>query len=52
MTDQAFLGEARTSRLRIDPMRADEMEVLFRHAYASPPLVVERAKELLKRTGK
>jgi tripartite-type tricarboxylate transporter receptor subunit TctC len=52
MTDQAFLGEAKTSRLRIDAMRADEMEALFRRAYASPPPVVERAKELLKRAEK
>jgi tripartite-type tricarboxylate transporter receptor subunit TctC len=52
MTDEAFLADAQRSRLLVDPMRADEMEALFRHAYASPPAVVARAKELLKRAGK
>jgi tripartite-type tricarboxylate transporter receptor subunit TctC len=52
MTDEAFLAEARTARLRIDPIRADEMEALFRHAYASPAAVIQRAKELLKRAGR
>jgi hypothetical protein len=33
-------------------MHAEEMEALFRHAYASPPAVTQRAKELLKRAGR
>jgi tripartite-type tricarboxylate transporter receptor subunit TctC len=52
MTDEAFLADAKRSRLLIDPMTADAMEMLFRRAYASPAPIVERAKELLKRVGK
>jgi hypothetical protein len=52
MTDEAFLSDARRSRLIIDPMTSGEMELLFRRAYASPGGVIARARELLKRAGR
>jgi hypothetical protein len=52
MNDQAFLEDAKKSRLLVDPMTSEQMEALFRRAYASPSAIIERAKELLKRVGK
>ena len=52
MKDQAFLEDAKKSRLLVDPMTSEQMEALFRRAYAFPSAIIERAKELLKRVGK
>jgi tripartite-type tricarboxylate transporter receptor subunit TctC len=51
MKDQAFRADAEKSRLMIDPMTSEQMEALLRRAYASPPAIVERAKNLLKRAA-
>jgi ABC-type amino acid transport substrate-binding protein len=52
MADEAFLADAKAARLLVDPVTWSDMEALFKRAYASPPIVVERAKDLLKRAGK
>ena len=50
--DEAFRADAEKSHLMIDPMTSEQMEALLRRAYASPPAIVERAKDLLKRAAK
>ena len=44
MTDPAFLADAKTRRLDIDPTRGADIGAIIEHIYATPPGVLERVK--------
>jgi tripartite-type tricarboxylate transporter receptor subunit TctC len=47
MRDPGFRAEAQQGHLWLDPLTADEMEKLIKSAYATPPDVIKRAKDIL-----
>ncbi|SRR6266545_1264447 len=44
MKDRAYLAEARTQKMDVDPMTGEEMEKLIQSFYASSPELVQRLK--------
>ena len=44
MKDPAYLADARTQKMEVDPMTGEEMETLIKTFYASPPELVQRLK--------
>ena len=48
MNDPEFLREAHQARLEIAPMTGDEAQALIEEVYATPPEIVERAREILR----
>jgi len=48
MADPEFLREARQARLEIAPLTGDEAQALIEEVYATPPHIVERAREILR----
>jgi tripartite-type tricarboxylate transporter receptor subunit TctC len=49
MKDKEFLAEADKAHLEIDPVTGEEMDRILKDAYASPPDVVERVRDVLGR---
>jgi tripartite-type tricarboxylate transporter receptor subunit TctC len=49
MHDEAFLVEALKANLDVELVTGEEMDALIREAYASPPTLVERMRELVGR---
>jgi tripartite-type tricarboxylate transporter receptor subunit TctC len=48
MQDAAFLAEAKTQKMEIDPIGGEAINVLLDRVYSSPPAVLERLRELIK----
>jgi tripartite-type tricarboxylate transporter receptor subunit TctC len=44
MKDPAYLEEAKSQKMDVDPMTGEEMEKLLKTIYASPPELVQRLK--------
>jgi tripartite-type tricarboxylate transporter receptor subunit TctC len=44
MKDPAYLEEAKSQKMDVDPMTGEEMEKLLKAIYASPPDLVQRLK--------
>ena len=44
MADPAFLADAKTRRLDIDPTPGADIGAIIEHIYATPPGVLERVK--------
>ena len=44
MKDPAYLAEARSLKMDVDPMTGEEMEKLIQSFYASTPELVQRLK--------
>ena len=44
MKDPAYLEEAKSQKMEVDPMTGEEMETLLKSIYASPPELVQRLK--------
>ena len=44
MKDAAYLEEAKSQKMDVDPMTGEEMEKLLKTIYASPPELVQRLK--------
>jgi hypothetical protein len=49
MKDKEFLAEADKAHLEIDPVTGEEMDRILKDAYASPPDVVEKVRDVLGR---
>jgi len=48
MTDPAYLAEARSQKMDVDPMTGEEMETLIRSFYSSTPELVARLKAAIE----
>lgn len=48
VNDPEFLREAHQARLEISPLSGDEAQALIEEVYATPPHIVERAREALR----
>ena len=48
MKDAAFLAEARTQKMEIDPVTGVEINALLERVHAAPPNVIARISELVK----
>src|SRR5262245_60496791 len=48
MKDPAYLAEARSQKMDVDPMSGEEMETLIRSCYASTPELVARLKAAIE----
>lgn len=48
MKDEAYLAEAKSQKMDVDPMTGEEMEKLIASFYASPPDLVQRLKVALE----
>lgn len=51
MRDPAFLAEAKTAHLDIDPITGEQMGKLVQDAYATPPDVVAKMTELIEKAN-
>jgi tripartite-type tricarboxylate transporter receptor subunit TctC len=50
MTDKGFLADAEKTHLEIDAVTGEDMQKLLEQAYASPPAVIERVRQVVGRT--
>lgn len=50
MKDPDFLNEARSLNLEVDPIGGEEVGVLLKDIYASPPEVVDLASQLIRKS--
>jgi tripartite-type tricarboxylate transporter receptor subunit TctC len=48
MKDEAYLAEAKSQKMDVDPMTGEEMEKLIKSFYTSPPDLVQRLKAALE----
>jgi hypothetical protein len=49
MKDKDFLVEAEKAHLEIDPVTGEDMERILKDAYAAPPAVVAKVRDVLGR---
>jgi tripartite-type tricarboxylate transporter receptor subunit TctC len=51
LKEPAFIAAAQTQNLGIDPLSATEIEKIVADMYATPPALIERARDIMKYTG-
>lgn len=49
MKDKEFLVEADKAHLEIDPVTGEDMDTILKNAYASPPAVIQKVRDVLGR---
>jgi tripartite-type tricarboxylate transporter receptor subunit TctC len=49
MKDKGFLADAEKTHLEIDPVTGEQMQKLLEQAYASPPVVIQKVREVVGR---
>jgi hypothetical protein len=47
MKDPAYLEEAKSQKMEVDPMTGEEMATLLKSMYASPPELVAQLKSII-----
>lgn len=50
MKDKGFLADSEKTHLEIDPVTGEAIQKLLEEAYASPPTVIEKVREVVGRT--